>query len=157
MKYPDLRAPLFKGIKNVIRMDQALADMPVREKVATELYNLLTVDWDSTKKEHVQKVFPTLEDQKKLQKFKEKVVFSEGDIVPMGNDIWDFIKANFKAEHFPAQSNDAIIALADMVEKCDKQDEEKAEKEWKENAEKQTSFKEYYESLGYKVEITEAK
>ncbi len=136
-------------------MDSTLAKLPVREKVAQELYNVLTMTYDSQQKTFTAKNFASLEDHKKLHKFKEKVVYEDGDTVAIGNDLWEFIKTNFKAENFTAQSTDAIIALSDMLDVCDKQDEEKAEAAWKESKDKVTTFQEYYESLGYKVTVTE--
>ncbi len=130
----------------------------MRDKIVEHLFQILTVSWDANSKRFVAKQFDALEDHKKLQKFKERVAFTEADIVEVGNDLFDWIKANFRPEHFDAGASEVLVALSEMLETCDKQDEAAAEKEWKAAKDKKPmTVAEYHKSIGFDVVIEAAK
>lgn len=159
MKYLKLHAPIFSGGKSKkIVLEKSFAKTPFRDKITENLFQILTVSWDANNKRFVPKQFESLEDHKKLQKFKERVVFTEADTVELGNDLFDWIRANFKTEHFDANASEALVALSGMLDECEKQDEAAAEKEFKASKDKKpVTVEEYHKSLGYKVEIEEEK
>lgn len=153
MKYLHLSAKLFAGGKNKkIKLETTFGQSPLRDKVVDNLYQVLTISYDKDQSKFVPKTFGTLEDQKKLNKFKEKVVFVDGDTVELGNDMFQWVKDNFKVENFDATSNDIIVALADMLDTCEKQNEEESEKEYKAHKDdKPVTVEEYYKGIGYDV------
>ena len=154
MRYLKVLAPVFStGKEKKIKVTEEFANKPMRDSVADNLFSLLTVEYDKAQGKYVQKHFADLDAQKNLHRLKEKILFSNDEIVELGNDLFAFLKTNFDCKNFDASVNDQVVALSDMLDACEKQSEEAAEKELKESKGKALTVKAYHEKIGLKVEI----
>jgi len=161
MKYLKLQVNLLDldPRKKVIRLDEQDAERLLRDVIAQAIYNL--VSSEPTKNLQMKamipfspKEFKTMDEHKMLFKLKERLLYSDSEWLELGNDLFKFIKNNIKAEGYTSAVSHLLCRIDEFLDEAEKQDEEKTEKIFnKEKNNKGMTQKEYYKSLGYKVEI----
>jgi len=161
MRYLKLEFRPFRGTRDKkLTLDQELASKPLRDVVAENLFQVINVAYDKDKKAFQPKQFETLEDQKWLSKFKDSVVFTDGDMVEVSNELFEWIKKNFSVANFDGTSNDMLVGLSEVIDNAALQsaskEEERAAKEFADlKGKPMKKIKDFYTELGYKVTVTE--
>lgn len=155
MKYMKMLAKLHTpGKQNTLKLTQKYADSAMRDTVIDNLVNVISVEFNKERKVHGPRAFEAMEDHRKFTKLKEKVAQADGDYLELSDDMLTWIKKHYTIEGFGAASSTTLVALQDLLDDLEKQDESAAMADFNEHkADKPLTVKEYYEGLGVKVEI----
>ena len=167
MYYLDLRVSIFEGNREkLLKIGEKEQDRLLRDIVADNLHSLITSEKNDNKSIMNQAPYKAktfvLEDHKQLYKFKDKILYSDDEVIEVSDNLFKFIESNFKPDIADASMNALVVGLADMIEQAKNPEggEEKAEKDYKAYQSKKPkpiTARKFYEHLGYKIEIVPIK